>query len=69
MFKNISDERVIKIFEEYEKSPKQIFVSFDKESSYKSPVLTGIIKNHTVTELSYGGGELFGRSWSKKENS
>lgn len=69
LFKNISDERVIKIFEEYEKSPKQIFVSFDKESSYKSPVLTGIIKNHTVTELSYGGGELFGRSWSKKENS
>ncbi len=69
LFKNISDERVVRIFEEYEKSQKQIFVSFDKEGSYKSTALTKIIKNHTVIELSYGGGELFGRSWAKKEKS
>lgn len=66
LFKNVDDERVIKIFEEYKNTKKQIFVSFDKKNSYNSDDLLKIIENHKVIELSYGGNELFGKSWSIK---
>lgn len=69
LFKNLSDNRVIKIFEEYEKSEKQIFVSFDKKNSYESDELKKTIENHTAIELYAGSGELFGRSWAKKKSS
>lgn len=69
LFKNLSDNRVIKVFEEYENSRKQIFVSFDKKNSYESDELKKTIENHTVIELYAGGGELFGCSWAKKKNS
>ena len=69
LFKNLSDNRVIKIFEEYEKSEKQIFVSFDKKNSYESDELKKTIENHRAIELYAGGGELFGRSWAKKKSS
>lgn len=68
LFKNLSDSRVIKVFEEYENSRKQIFVSFDKKNSYESDELKKTIENHRVIELYAGGGELFGRSWAKKKN-
>lgn len=68
LFKNLSDSRVIKVFEEYENSRKQIFASFDKKNSYESDELKKTIENHTVIELYAGGGELFGRSWAKKKN-
>lgn len=67
LFKNLSDSRVRKVFEEYENSRKQIFVSFDKKNSYESDSLKKTIENHTVIELYAGGGELFGRSWAKKK--
>ena len=69
LFKNLSDSRVIKVFEEYENSRKQIFVSFDKKNSYGSDELKKTIEKHKVIELYAGGGELFGRSWAKKKNS
>ena len=69
LFKNLSDSRVIKVFEEYENSRKQIFVSFDKKNSYGSDALKKTIEKHRVIELYAGGGELFGRSWAKKKNS
>lgn len=69
LFKNLSDNRVIKVFEEYENSRKQIFVSFDKKNSYGSDALKKTIEKHRVIELYAGGGELFGRSWAKKKNS
>ena len=69
LFKNLSDNRVIKVFEEYENSRKQIFVSFDKKNSYGSDELKKTIDNHTVIKLYAGGGELFGCSWAKKKNS
>ena len=69
LFKNLSDSRVIKVFEEYENSRKQIFVSFDKKNSYESDALKKTIEKHRVIELYAGGGELFGRSWAKKKNS
>lgn len=68
LFKNLSDNRVIKVFEEYGNSRKQIFVSFDKKNSYESDDLKKTIENHIVIELYAGGGELFGRSWAKKKN-
>ena len=69
LFKNLSDSRVIRVFEEYENSRKQIFVSFDKKNSYGSDELKKTIEKHKVIELYAGGGELFGRSWAKKKNS
>ena len=69
LFKNLSDKRVVKVFEEYENSKKQIFVSFDKKNSYESDVLKKTIENHKAIELYAGGGELFGHSWAKKKNS
>lgn len=69
LFKNLSDNRVIKVFEEYGNSRKQIFVSFDKKNSYGSDALKKTIEKHRVIELYAGGGELFGRSWAKKKNS
>lgn len=69
LFKNLSDSRVIRVFEEYENSRKQIFVSFDKKNSYGSDALKKTIEKHRVIELYAGGGELFGRSWAKKKNS
>lgn len=66
LFKNIEDERVVNIFNEYENTKKQIFVSFDKKNSYNNDELVEIIEKHKVTELSYGGNELFGKSWSIK---
>lgn len=69
LFKNLSDSRVIKVFEEYENSRKQIFVSFDKKNSYGSDELKKTIEKHKVIKLYAGGGELFGRSWAKKKNS
>ena len=67
LFKNLSDNRVIKVFEEYGNSRKQIFVSFDKKNSYESDDLKKTIENHIVIELYAGGSELFGRSWAKKK--
>lgn len=69
LFKNLSDSRVIRVFEEYENSRKQIFVSFDKKNSYGSDALKKTIEKHRAIELYAGGGELFGRSWAKKKNS
>lgn len=66
LFKNIEDERVVNIFTEYENTKKQIFVSFDKKNSYNSDELVKIIEKHKVIELSFGGNELFGRSWNIK---
>lgn len=66
LFKNVDDERVVKIVDEYKNTQKQIFVSFDKKNSYNSAKLVEIIENHKVIELSFGGNELFGKSWSIK---
>lgn len=66
LFKNIEDERVVNIFNEYENTKKQIFVSFDKKNSYNNDELVKIIEKHKVIELSFGGNELFGKSWSIK---
>lgn len=61
LLKNIEDPVLEQIFDYYSKSQKQIFVAFDKISSY-SQKCQEIINNHTILALSDNGGELFGKS-------
>ncbi len=65
VLKQISDQAIEKILEKYVSHNKQIFISLDKLSSYG--IKTNEILNKTkILELSPGGNELFGRSWSNK---
>jgi len=64
VLKQISDIAIEKILEKYINAGKQIFISFDKISSY-STKSQNILKNSKVLELSVGGRELFGRSWNE----
>ena len=69
LFKNIEDKRVENVFKEYNESNKQIFIAFDKKDSYNSKEIEEIIEKSKIIELSYGGNELFGRSWNQKSKS
>ena len=65
IFKNIGDEPMNKIIEMYDKSDKQIFITFDKTSTYGERV--NLIADKTsVLRLGPNGNELFGWSWAKK---
>ena len=69
LFKNIGDEPLEQIFKLYESeskgtlSEKQIFVAFDKESSF-SKDLQEILHKTAVITLGKNGNELFGYSWA-----
>lgn len=65
LFKQIEDNTIEGILSLYNNSTKQIFIALDKISSY-SHVSMKILKENKVLELSKGGGELFGYSWSNK---
>ena len=68
IFKNIADLPIDQIMHLYQQSKKQIFISFDKHSTYEE-FTTQITDATTVIELYDGGGELFGWSWGKKKES
>lgn len=69
LFKNIGDEPLEKIFQLYKSegynlfSQKQIFVAFDKETSF-SEDLQKILHQTAVITLGKDGNELFGYSWA-----
>ena len=69
LFKNIGDEPLEQIFKLYESeckgalSQKQIFVAFDKETSF-SEDLQKILHQTAVITLGKNGNELFGYSWA-----
>ncbi len=63
VLKQISDEAIEKILKKYKTIGKQIFISFDKKSSY-SKESQKILKETKVLELSSNGNELFGKSWN-----
>lgn len=63
MFKHISDLAIEKIFELYNKSSKQVFISFDKQNKYTDYVKK-IVEEKSVLKLGKDGNELFGYSWS-----
>lgn len=65
LLKQISDDAVENILDQYASYNKQVFIAFDKQKSYSSKVAATLDEN-TVITLAPGGEELFGRSWSKR---
>ena len=65
MFKNVADLPIDQIMRLYVMSKKQIFISFDKQSAYE-PFTAQTTEATQVIQLYDGGGELFGWSWAKK---
>ena len=61
----IENEVVERILDYYSKSPKQIFIAFDKTAT---PKAMEILKKAEVLHLTRGGNELFGRAWNRKDN-
>ena len=65
--KQIEDEAMIKLFELFNESKKQVFVAIDKAESYSDDnTVPPVFSKTTVLELS-AGHELFGRAWNKSE--
>ncbi len=65
ILKNIEDRAIETIMKLYEKfNDKQIFIAFDKKTSYSKEV-QGIVNKNTVKELGINGRELFGEQWSR----
>ena len=67
-FKNIDDEGIdgiIKLYSETVCLGKQVFIAFDKQSSYSSETYD-ILQKNKVLQLYRGGGELYGKSWNSE---
>lgn len=70
LFKNIDDEGIdgiMKLYTETERLNKQVFIAFDKQSSYSEETYE-ILQNNKVLQLYEGGGELYGNSWNREVN-
>lgn len=66
VLKQISDEAIENIMNQYVNSNKQVVIAFDKQEAY-SKNTTKLLDKYTVLKLEPNGKELFGRSWSKKK--
>ncbi|MCF7930972.1 MAG: DUF2326 domain-containing protein [Acholeplasmataceae bacterium] len=68
ILKHIEDDTLEKLIELYNNSPKQVFIAFDRDTTYSEKMQT-ILNDSKVLKLSSGGNELFGRAWNeiKKE--
>lgn len=66
ILKNISDGAIDGIVRIYAQSKKQVFIAFDKQSTY-TPATKQIIETSTVLKLSGDEHELYGLSWNKEE--
>lgn len=67
-FKNIDDEGIegiMKIYTDTANLNKQVFIAFDKQSSYSKETYE-ILQNNKVLQLYSGGGELYGKSWNRE---
>lgn len=64
LLKQIEDEALEKILELYTQTPKQVFITLDKEGTYTQQAQE-IMKATEVLRLYRGGGELFGWSWNE----
>lgn len=65
ILKNIEDraiETIMKLYETF--NEKQIFIAFDKKTSYSKETQDIVIRNK-VLELATNGHELFGEQWSR----
>lgn len=60
-------EALLKLYDQSKSLNKQVFLAFDKASSY-SPEANKLLSENTVLRLSSNGNELYGISWNKGEN-
>lgn len=67
LLKQIADMPLEKLLQQYNKSEKQIFIALDKIESYTSESQK-ILQEKKVIELTDNGNELFGYSWSNKND-
>lgn len=68
LFKNIDDEGIdgiVKIYDETKQLNKQVFIAFDKQTSYGLDTYD-ILQENKVLQLYEGGGELYGNSWNRE---
>lgn len=65
LFKNIEVESIDGIMQLYAESKKQIFIAFDRASSY-NPSISSIIYDNTRLRLGIDGHELYGENWKSK---
>ena len=65
LLKQIAIEAIENIFKQYMNNDKQIFIAFDRASSYTTKTQE-IIDDNCVIKLSNNGNELFGKSWNDK---
>ena len=61
-------EALLKLYNQSKSLNKQVFLAFDKASSY-SPEANKLLSENIVLRLSSDGNELYGISWNKGENS
>lgn len=64
LLKQIEDGALEKILELYTQTPKQVFITLDREGTYTERAQE-IMKTTEVLRLYPGGGELFGWSWNE----
>ena len=64
ILKHIDDPTIEKLLELYRLTDKQVFIAFDRDTTYSSRVQS-ILKHSKVIQLTPGGNELFGRSWNE----
>ena len=68
LFKNIDDEGIdglMRIYNDTWHLKKQVFIAFDKQSSYSTETYN-ILQKNRVLQLYENGGELYGKSWNKE---
>lgn len=64
VLKQISDEAIENITQQYIECGKQVVIALDKQQSY-SEKTAEILERYAVLKLAPNGEELFGRSWGK----
>lgn len=65
VLKQISDDAIENIMNQYIVSGKQTVIALDKQQSYTVKT-SELLEKYSVLKLTPNGGELFGRSWGKK---
>ena len=65
VLKQISDDAIENIMNQYIASGKQTIIALDKQRSYSENTFE-LLEKHSILKLSTNGQELFGRSWGKR---
>ena len=65
VLKQISDDAIENIMNQYIASGKQTIIALDKQRSYSENTFE-LLEKHSILKLSPNGQELFGRSWGKR---